>query len=121
MMVASTGTFPSPAGFQILEQVGQGGMGTVFRATDLAFDRDVALKFLLPRFGPDSVQAERFLYEAQVTAKLQHPGIPAVHQVGRLADGRPYLAMKLIRGEDLAKLLAKGPGRVGNGTLALGV
>jgi|GEM_PF-1885127 len=98
--------FESPPGYELLEQVGRGGMGVVFRARDLALDRDIAVKFLLARYAPNSPQAVRFLSEARVTAYLQHPGIPAVHQVGQLADGRPWLAMKLIRGQNLAALWA---------------
>ena len=57
----------------------------------------------------DSVAAERFLTEARITAQLQHPGIPAVHQIGTLADGRPYMAMKLIKGSTLEDILKDRP------------
>jgi tetratricopeptide (TPR) repeat protein len=83
-------------------------MGVVYRARDLALDREVAVKLLLPRFAPGSGVAVRFVDEARITAQLQHPGIPAVYQVGTLADGRPFLAMKLIKGRTLADLLADG-------------
>ncbi|MBX9624969.1 MAG: serine/threonine protein kinase, partial [Gemmataceae bacterium] len=96
------------AGYELLDEVGRGGMGVVFRARDLALDREVAVKLLLPRFAPDSASAARFVGEARVTAQLQHPGIPAVYQVGDLPGGRPFLAMKLIKGRTLAGLLASG-------------
>lgn len=83
-------------------------MGVVYRARDRALDRQVALKLLLDTFGPDSGAARRFLDEARITGQLQHPGIPAVYQVGALADGRPFLAMKLIKGQTLAELLKAG-------------
>ena len=103
-------TFAPPAGYELHEEVGRGGMGVVFRARHLPLDRHIALKFLKGGEA-DSPAARRFLDEARITAKLQHPGIPAVHEVGELPDGRPYLAMKLIQGRTLAELLkGKGPG-----------
>lgn len=95
-----------PPNFPIAEQVGEGGMGVVYRARDERLDRDVALKLLHTRFSPDGPAARRFLGEARVTARLQHPGVPPVHQVGVLPDGRPFLVMKLIEGRTLADLLA---------------
>ncbi len=102
-MAVATPPFPSPAGFDLLGEIGRGGMGVVFRARDTAFHRDVAVKVLLS--DPDSPAAKRFADEARITAQLQHPGIPAVHQTGTLPDGRPYLVMKLIQGRTLAALL----------------
>jgi tetratricopeptide (TPR) repeat protein len=80
-------------------------MGVVYRARDVALRRDVAVKLLNSRFSPDSPAGRRFVVEAQITAQLQHPGIPAVHEVGCLPDGRPFLAMKLVRGRTLDDLL----------------
>src|SRR5262249_4346080 len=80
-------------------------MGVVYRARDLTLDRDVAVKLLSRRYSPDSLPAHRFLSEVHITAQLQHPGIPAVHQVGTLTDGRPFLAMKLIKGSTLEAIL----------------
>jgi len=96
----------APPGFEFLEVVGRGGMGIVYRARDLALNRDVAVKLLQDRYHTDSPAAKRFVEEAQITGQLQHPGVPAVHQVGILADGRPFLAMKLIEGHTLAEILA---------------
>ncbi len=96
------------AGFDLLEEVGRGGMGVVYRARDLALGREVAVKLLLDRYAPDSGPARRFLDEARITGQLQHPGVPAVYQVGSLPDGRPFLAMKLIKGRTLAELLQAG-------------
>jgi hypothetical protein len=98
-----------PPGYDLLARIGVGGMGEVYRARDRSLARDIALKFLHPRYGPDSDLARRFEEEARITARLQHPGIPPVHQVGRLADGRPFLAMKLIDGRALDALLADRP------------
>ena len=85
-------------------------MGVVYRARDLAFGRDVAVKFLQDRFPATGPAAERFVEEARITGRLQHPGIPPVHHVGILPNGRPFLVMKLIQGRTLAKALA-GPRR----------
>jgi tetratricopeptide (TPR) repeat protein len=95
----------APAGFDLLGEVGRGGMGVVYRARDLALDREVAVKLLQDKYPPDSPTAARFVEEARITAQIQHPGIPAVYQVGALPDGRPYLAMKLIKGNTLDTLL----------------
>src|SRR5207253_1897778 len=83
--------------------------GVVYRARDLGLQREVAVKILLDRYAGNTAAAERFIAEARITGQLQHPGIPAVHQVGTLPDGRPFLAMKLIRGRTLSDLLAEGP------------
>ncbi|MGI8979232.1 MAG: protein kinase domain-containing protein [Pirellulaceae bacterium] len=84
-------------------------MGVVYRARDLALGRDVAVKLLAERYSLDSPAAQRFVNEARITGQLQHPGIPAVHQVGHLADGRPFLAMKLIKGCTLEAVLKDRP------------
>jgi tetratricopeptide (TPR) repeat protein len=85
-------------------------MGVVYRATDTVLGREVALKALSERFGPASAAARRFANEARITGQLQHPGIPPVHDLGTLPDGRPVFAMKLIKGRTLDELLADRPG-----------
>src|SRR4029077_3832314 len=108
--VAATSAPPaSPPGYELLDEIGHGGMGVVYRARDTALGRDVAVKLLSERYSADSPAADRFLSEARITGQLQHPGIPAVHQVGSLADGRPFLAMKLIKGSTLEVLLKQRP------------
>ncbi|HEV8060990.1 MAG TPA: protein kinase [Gemmataceae bacterium] len=96
---------PSPAGFEIEQEIGRGGMGIVYSARDLALDRDVAVKVLQSNLDPNGSTAHRFVDEARITGQLQHPGIPAIHQTGVLPDGRPFLAMKLIKGRTLHDLL----------------
>src|SRR5262245_58160134 len=98
-----------PLGYELRDEIGRGGMGVVYRARDAALDRDVAVKLLSDRYPADSPAAQRFLSEARITGQLQHPGIPAVHQVGTLADGRPFLAMKLIQGSTLEAILKHRP------------
>jgi eukaryotic-like serine/threonine-protein kinase len=86
--------------YEVLEPIGQGGMGTVYRARDRVLDREVALKVLRPEVaGPE--WTNRLEREARVLARLEHPGVVPVHDVGTLADGRIYYLMKLIRGQRL--------------------
>jgi tetratricopeptide (TPR) repeat protein len=89
----------------LAEEIARGGMGVIYRATDTVLGREVAVKVLSEKFGPDSGTARRFADEARITAQLQHPGIPPVHDLGTLPDGRPFLAMKLIKGQTLDQLL----------------
>jgi tetratricopeptide (TPR) repeat protein/tRNA A-37 threonylcarbamoyl transferase component Bud32 len=91
--------------YELLDEIAQGGMGIVYRATDAALGREVAVKVLKERFAPDSAAARRFVDEARITGQLQHPGIPPLHDVGTGPDGRPFLAMKLIKGRTLDQLL----------------
>jgi serine/threonine protein kinase len=91
--------------FQLGQELARGGMGVVCCARDESLGRDVAVKVLHERYLVDSLVGQRFLDEARITAQLQHPGIPPVFEVGRLADERPYLAMKLIKGRTLEDLL----------------
>lgn len=102
---------PERAGrFRLGEELARGGMGVVYRARDESLGRDVAVKILQERYLADGLVGRRFLDEARITAQLQHPGIPPVFEVGRLDDGRPYLAMKLIEGRTLEDLLKERPG-----------
>jgi serine/threonine protein kinase len=91
------------------DEIARGGMGVVYRATDSALGRDVAVKVLQDRFGPASGAARRFADEARITGQLQHPAIPPVHDLGTLPDGRPFLAMKLVKGHTLDALLKARP------------
>ena len=92
----------SPAGpdnrYEVIEQIGEGGMGTVYLARDRELERDVALKVL--RTPVPNVEArERILSEARILASLEHPGIVPVHDIGTLPDGRLFYVMKRVRGE----------------------
>jgi serine/threonine-protein kinase len=89
------------------EEIAHGGMGAVLLARDPTLNRDLAVKVLMPdlRDRPDLVH--RFIEEAQITAQLPHPGIVPVHELGQDENGLPFLAMKLVRGQTLAQLLAQ--------------
>ena len=96
---------PAPPGYELLEEIGRGGMGVVYRARHAALEREVAVKLVHERYGPGSEALARFVAEARITSQLAHPGIPPVHELGRLRDGRPFLAMRLVKGHTLAQLL----------------
>jgi tetratricopeptide (TPR) repeat protein/tRNA A-37 threonylcarbamoyl transferase component Bud32 len=93
------------ARYTLRGEIARGGMGVIWRATDTALGREVAVKVLQEKYAPDSAAARRFTAEARITAQLQHPAIPPVHDCGSLSDGRPFLAMKLIKGRTLEDLL----------------
>jgi tetratricopeptide (TPR) repeat protein len=102
-------TDTSVSRYQLLDEIAHGGMGVIWRATDTTLSREVAVKVLQDKYAPESGVARRFADEARITAQLQHPAIPPVHDLGTLPDGRPFLAMKLIKGQTLEKLLAERP------------
>jgi serine/threonine protein kinase/Tfp pilus assembly protein PilF len=102
----STWQFPGNR-YRIVGEIGRGGMGLVVRAYDESFGRLLAIKLLLPRHGAIASDERRLLEEARITGQLQHPGIPPVHEVGRLVDGRPFFSMKLIEGRNLAEIVAE--------------
>src|SRR5688572_16296197 len=91
--------------YEVLEEIGRGGMGVVYRATDTVLGRPVAFKVLQDRFEPGSGAGRRFVGEARIAGQLQHPGVPSVHELGTLPDGRPFLAMRLIKGRTLEELI----------------
>jgi hypothetical protein len=93
----------SPARYQIADEIGRGGLGRVLRARDAALDRPVAIKEAL-RGDPDT--GRRFVREAMITARLQHPSIVPLYDAGRRHDDAPFYAMKLVEGRPLAELLA---------------
>lgn len=94
--------------YKIIEQLGQGGMATVFKAYHAALDRYVALKALHAAFGEDATFITRFQREARVVAKLEHPNIVPVYDYAQ-HEGRPYLVMKYIEGDTLKARLNQGP------------
>ena len=82
-----------------------GGLGEVSVALDQQLNREVALKEIQSQFASDKSSNDRFLLEAEVTGGLEHPGVVPVYGMGRQADGRPYYAMRFIRGENISKVL----------------
>ena len=94
--------------YTIREEIGRGGMGTVYLADDAALERPVALKVLSVE-ASDPSEADRLRREALVMARLEHPGLVPVHDAGVLPDGRVFYAMKLVRGQRLDRYAAARP------------
>src|SRR4029079_12927025 len=94
--------------YRILEQIGWGGMGVVYRARDTRLDRDVALKFLPPELLRNPLALERFQREARAASSLNHPNICTIYEVDN-AEGQPLLAMELLEGRTLRERLADRP------------
>jgi len=93
---------------EILELLGQGGMGAVYKARQKQLDRVVALKILPPEVGKDPAFAERFAREARSLAKLNHPGIVSVFDFGHTEDGVYYFIMEFVDGTDLRRVIEGG-------------
>jgi serine/threonine protein kinase/TolA-binding protein len=105
-MAIESESLPQQAGrYRIEGEIGRGGMGVVLRARDPDLNRPLAVKMLLKYHANEAHLERRFREEAQITGQLQHPGIPPIHEIGVLPDGRPFFAMKLIKGQTLAELL----------------
>lgn len=99
--------------YAIREEIGRGGMGTVYLADDAALERPVALKVLtFETPGGAGAEAERLLREARVMARLEHPGLVPVHDAGTLPDGRVFYAMKHVRGRRLDEYARSAPSLV---------
>lgn len=96
--------------FRIECEIGRGGMGTVYRASQLGLERPVAVKVLKKEFAEDPEVAERFLREARTMARLRHEHAAIIFDAGRLTDGRPFIVMEYAEGRTLADALrAEGP------------
>jgi eukaryotic-like serine/threonine-protein kinase len=106
--------------FRVLRPHARGGLGAVFVALDAELHREVALKQILDTHADDPVSRQRFLIEAEITGGLEHPGIVPIYGLGTYGDGRPYYAMRFIKGDSLKDaieqfhgdaVLEGGPGR----------
>jgi serine/threonine-protein kinase len=91
--------------FRVLRPHAKGGLGAVFVALDTELLREVALKQILEKHADDPVSRQRFLLEAEITGGLEHPGIVPVYGLGTYGDGRPYYAMRFIKGDSLKDAL----------------
>ncbi len=100
------------AHYEILEKVGEGGMGVVYRARDTKLGREVALKFLPPEFSASADLKERFNKEAQAASALDHPNICTIYAMEETDDGRLFIAMAYYEGETLKTRLKRGPLKV---------
>ena len=95
--------------YRILERLGEGGMGVVYKAEDDQLRRTVALKFLPPGMGSDPGANARFMHEAQAASALDHPNICTIHEIGRTDEGQLFICMAFYEGETLKKKIERGP------------
>ena len=96
-------------GYRIEAVAGRGGMGVVYRATDLSLSRPVALKLIAPELAQDPAFRQRFLKEPHIAASLDHPGVVPIYEACE-RDGQLYLAMRWVEGSDLREMLHRdGP------------
>ncbi len=94
--------------YQIISEIGKGGMGEVYQAKDQKLGRDVAIKVLPEEFARDADRVARFQREAKVLASLNHPNIAAIHGLEE-SGGTNFLVLELVEGETLAERLKRGP------------
>jgi eukaryotic-like serine/threonine-protein kinase len=93
--------------YKILDQIGEGGMGVVYRAEHLTLGSPAAIKILLPQFTRDQVVVDRFFTEAKATSAIRHISIVQIYDYGRLPNDQAYIAMELLRGEDLTSFITR--------------
>jgi Tol biopolymer transport system component len=94
--------------YKILEHLGGGGMGVVYKAQDTKLDRFVALKFLPTGYGTDKDEKQRFIHEAKAASALDHPNICTIHEINETVDGQMFIAMACYDGETLKKKIERG-------------
>ncbi|MFB3133768.1 MAG: protein kinase [Rhodothermales bacterium] len=97
------------AHYEVLERLGGGGMGVVYKALDTRLKRIVALKFLPPQWSQDARAKQRFEHEAQAASALDHPNICTIHEIGETDDGQLFIAMAYYDGQTLKKKIKQGP------------
>jgi serine/threonine protein kinase/Tfp pilus assembly protein PilF len=98
--------------YRILEKLGEGGMGVVYKAEDTKLKRTVALKFLPPELTRDEEAKQRFVHEAQAASALQHSNICTVHDIDETSDGRLFIVIDCYEGELLKEKIARGPMKI---------
>lgn len=94
--------------YKILEKLGVGGMGVVYKAQDLKLDRLVAIKFLPPTFSLDEEAKQRFIHEAKAASSLQHHNICTIHEIDETVDGQLFICMDYYEGETLREKIKSG-------------
>jgi len=102
--------------YKIIEKLGGGGMGVVYKAQDLKLDRFVALKFLPPELTRDEKSKKRFIHEAKATSALEHTNICNIHEIDETDDGVIFIVMSCYEGETLKKKIERGPLKIVDAT-----
>ena len=95
--------------YKILDKLGEGGMGVVYKAEDTKLDRFVALKFLPPHLSSSEEEKQRFIHEAKAASALDHPNICTIYEIDETADGQMFIAMACYDGESLKQRIERGP------------
>ncbi|MEK6565391.1 MAG: serine/threonine-protein kinase, partial [Bacteroidota bacterium] len=95
--------------YKILEKLGEGGMGVVYKAHDTKLDRLVALKFLPTQLAASEQEKQRFTHEAKAASALDHPNICNVHEIDETPDGQVFIVMAIYEGTPLNRNIEKGP------------
>jgi non-specific serine/threonine protein kinase len=95
--------------YKIIEKLGAGGMGIVYKAQDLKLDRFVALKFLPPHLSADETEKQRFIQEAKAASALDHPNICTIYEIGESEENQLFIAMACYEGESLNTKINRGP------------
>ncbi|MBI4168551.1 MAG: serine/threonine protein kinase, partial [Acidobacteria bacterium] len=94
--------------YRLVDKIGQGGMGVVYKALDSRLNRHVAIKILPPEFTADAERRQRFEREARAAAALNHPNIAVIHEVGE-HEGTQFIVMELVPGRSLREVVGRGP------------
>src|SRR3990172_3690079 len=95
--------------YKIIEKLGEGGRGVVYKAQDTKLDRTIALKFLPPNIAPTEGEKKRFIHEAKAASSLDHPNICTVFEIDETPDGQMFLAMAFYEGAPLSEKIKQGP------------
>ena len=95
--------------YKIIEKLGEGGMGVVYKAEDTKLKREVALKFLPPEFTRNPEAKKRFLHEAQAASSLQHRNICTIHEIDETSEGQVFISMDFYKGESLKEKISRRP------------
>jgi len=120
--MARTDTFTgrTVAHYEVLDKLGSGGMGVVYRARDVELQRLVAIRFTPDELVQDEEALSCFRHEARAASALNHPGICTIYEIGD-DEGRPYLVMELLNGQSLQAAIAQGGGIDLNTILSVGI